>query len=52
MLERLFMVGTGISFQMQGLEQKSGSNFSVDKQVRKNAEHKNFQQMTQQKNHF
>ena len=46
------MVGTAISIQMQSLEQKSGSNISVEKQVRKNSEHKNFQQMTQQKSYF
>ena len=44
------MVGTAISIQMQSLEQKSGWNISVEKQVRKNSEHKDFQ--TQQKSYF
>ena len=46
------MVGHRNFFPDAELGAKSGSNISVDKQVRKNTEHKSFQQMTQQKSHF
>ena len=40
------MVGHRNFFLDAELGAKSGSNISVDKQVRKNTEHKSFQQMT------